>query len=99
MKLYTNNIGLIAQAKNIRMGLSYAKVSHASFLSRYVPDCPIRLKEVCYIEKGQTITEDDVLPGSIPVVAGGKHLPITIMLATGMGMSLPLVHQEQVLGL
>lgn len=74
MKLYTNNIGLIAQAKNIRMGLSYAKVSHASFLSRYVPDCPIRLKEVCYIEKGQTITEDDVLPGSIPVVAGGKTL-------------------------
>ena len=74
MKFYTNNIGLIAQAKNMRMGLSYAKVSHASFLRRYAPDCPIRLKEVCYIEKGQTITEDDALPGSIPVVAGGKTL-------------------------
>lgn len=74
MKFYTNNIGLIAQAKNMRMGLSFAKVSHASFLRRYAPDCPIRLKEVCYIEKGQTITEDDALPGSIPVVAGGKTL-------------------------
>lgn len=68
-----NSLQSISQSGNIRMGLAYAKESHALFLTKYAKKCPIRLREVCDIEKGKSITEEEAISGSIPVVAGGKN--------------------------
>ena len=73
MLITDNNLLTISKTKNIRMGLSYSKECHASFLNRFFDDCKIRLKQLCNIEKGTTITEDDTEEGMIPVVAGGKE--------------------------
>lgn len=67
-----NSLQSISRSGNIRMGLAFAKESHALFLMKYAKKCPIRLKEVCDIEKGKSITEEEAMSGSIPVVAGGK---------------------------
>ena len=68
----SNSLESISGTSNLRMGLAYAKEIHAPFFSKYSSDCSVRLKEICDIEKGKNITEDDATPGSIPVVAGGK---------------------------
>ncbi len=67
-----NSLQSISRSGNIRMGLAFAKESHALFLMKYAKKCPIRLKEICDIEKGKSITEEEAISGSIPVVAGGK---------------------------
>lgn len=72
MLTISNSLQSISCSGNIRMGLSFAKESHALFLKKYSPQCSIRIKEVCEIEKGKSITEDNTRPGVIPVVAGGK---------------------------
>lgn len=72
MLVVSNTLQSISCSKNMRLGLAFAKESHALFLKKYSPCCTIRLKEVCEIEKGRSITEDDARPGEIPVVAGGK---------------------------
>lgn len=56
---------------NIRMGLSYAKESHAEFFNRF-SICQDRIKDFFEIEKGTSITEAQAAEGNIPVVAGGK---------------------------
>lgn len=74
MIIITNSLYSISQSPNLRMGLSSAKVSQALFLERYTSHCFIRLKEVCEIEKGKSITEEDTKPGTVPVIAGGKSM-------------------------
>ena len=36
-------------------------------------DNQVPLGDICNIEKGATITRNDVLPGEVPVVAGGQE--------------------------
>jgi len=33
----------------------------------------VALKEICIVKKGQSITRKDILPGKVPVIAGGQH--------------------------
>lgn len=71
MRLTNNTIHSISKSSNIRMGLSYAKESHAEFFNRFslYQD---RIKDIFEIEKGTSITEAQAVEGNIPVVAGGK---------------------------
>lgn len=71
MRLTNNTIHSISKTSNIRMGLSYAKESHAEFFNRFSL-CQDRIKDVFEIEKGTSITEAQTIEGNIPVVAGGK---------------------------
>ena len=71
MRLTNNTIHSISKSSNIRMGLSYAKESHAEFLNRFSL-CQDRIKDIFEIEKGTSITEAQAVEGNIPVVAGGK---------------------------
>ena len=74
MKILSYSLQTISKTENLRMGLSFAKESHALFLKKYSKNCPLRLSEICIIEKGKVITEEDSSDGIIPVVAGGKTL-------------------------
>ena len=71
MRLTNNTIHSISKSSNIRMGLSYAKESHAEFFNRFSL-CQDRIKDIFEIEKGTNITEAQAVEGNIPVVAGGK---------------------------
>lgn len=71
MRLTNNTIHSISKSSNIRMGLSYAKESHAEFFNRFSL-CQDRIKDVFEVEKGTSITEAQAVEGNIPVVAGGK---------------------------
>lgn len=71
MRLTNNTIHSISMTSNIRMGLSYAKESHAEFFNRF-SICQDRIKDFFEIEKGTSITEAQAAEGNIPVVAGGK---------------------------
>ncbi len=71
MRLTNNTIHSISKSQNIRMGLSYAKESHAEFFNRF-SICQDRIKDLFEIEKGTSITEAQAVEGNIPVVAGGK---------------------------
>ena len=71
MKLTSNTIHSISKFSNIRMGLSYAKESHAEFFNRFSL-CQDRIKDIFEIEKGTSITEAQAVEGNIPVVAGCK---------------------------
>lgn len=71
MRLTNNTIHSISNSSNIRMGLSYAKESHAEFFNR-ISLCQDRIKDIFEIEKGTSITEAQAIEGNIPVVAGGK---------------------------
>lgn len=71
MRLTNNTIHSISKSSNIRMGLSYAKESHAEFFNRFSL-CQDRIKDIFEIEKGTSITEVQAVEGNIPVVAGGK---------------------------
>lgn len=71
MRLTNNTIHSISKSSNIRMGLSYAKESHAEFFNRFSL-CQDRIKDVFEIEKGTSITEAQAVEGIVPVVAGGK---------------------------
>ena len=71
MRLTNNTIHSISKSSNIRMGLSYAKESHAEFFNRFSL-CQDRIKDIFEIEKGTSITEEQAVKGNIPVVAGGK---------------------------
>ena len=71
MRLTNNTIHSISKSSNIRMGLSYAKESHAEFFNRFSL-CQDRIKDIFEIEKGTSITEAQAVEGNIPVVAGGK---------------------------
>jgi len=64
----------IAESSNIRISFNYARESSALFLTRYNEKCFIRLKDICFIQKGTSITEDLTEEGEVPVVAGGKTL-------------------------
>lgn len=67
-----NSIKSVSSSANLRMGLAFAKEAHALFLKKYCSNCSIRLKEICDVEKGTIITEEEARPGFVPVVAGGK---------------------------
>ena len=82
MKLTSNSLQSISNSNNLRMGLSYAKESHALFFERFSSHCAERIKDVFFVEKGTSITEAQTEDGDIPVVAGGKW-HTSIMLATG----------------
>ena len=71
MGLTNNTIHSISKSSNIRMGLSYAKESHAEFFNRFSL-CQDRIKDIFEIEKGTSITEAQAVEGNVPVVAGGK---------------------------
>ena len=71
MKLTNSTMHSISKSSNIRMGLSYAKESHAEFFNRF-SFCQDRIKDIFEIEKGTGITEAQAVEGNIPVVAGGK---------------------------
>lgn len=71
MRLTNNTIHSISKSSNIRMGLSYAKESHAEFFNRFSL-CQDRIKDIFEMEKGTSITEAQAVEGNIPVVAGGK---------------------------
>lgn len=79
IRLTNNTIHSISKSSNIRMGLSYAKESHAEFFNRF-SICQDRIKDLFEIEKGTSITEAQAIEGNIPVVAGGKDL-ITSLLS------------------
>lgn len=74
MKLTSNSLQSISNSNNLRMGLSYAKESHALFFERFSSHCAERIKDVFFVEKGTSITEAQTEDGDIPVVAGGKDL-------------------------
>ena len=74
MKLIRNSLCSISNSNNLRMGLSYAKESHALFFEKFSLHCAERIKDVFFIEKGTSITEAQTEDGNIPVVAGGKDL-------------------------
>lgn len=62
----------ISKSQTARLGISYAKQVHASFLKRFNATCNFHLKDICVIKKGASITQDETEDGDIPVVAGGK---------------------------
>lgn len=74
MKLISNSLQSISNANNLRMGLSYAKESHAPFFARFSAHCSERIKDAFFVEKGTSITEAQTEDGDIPVVAGGKDM-------------------------
>lgn len=74
MKLTSNSLQSISNSNNLRMGLSYAKESHALFFERFSSHCAERIKDVFFVEKGTSITEAQTEDGDIPVVAGGKDM-------------------------
>ena len=74
MKILSHSLKTISKTENLRMGLLFAKESQALFLKKYSKNCPLRLSDICLIEKGKVITEDEASAGIIPVVAGGKNL-------------------------
>ena len=74
MKLTSNSLRSISNSNNLRMGLSYAKESHALFFERFSSHCAERIKDVFFVEKGTSITEAQTEDGDIPVVAGGKDM-------------------------
>ena len=78
MRLTNNTIHSISKSSNIRMGLSYAKESHAEFFNRFSL-CQDRIKDIFEIEKGISITEAQAVEGNIPVVA----YPDRILLFSG----------------
>ena len=43
------------------------------FIEMFKGDNQVPLGDICNIEKGATITRNDVLPGEVPVVAGGQE--------------------------
>ena len=45
----------------------------SQFIEMFEGDDQVPLGDICNIEKGATITRNDVLPGDIPVVAGGQE--------------------------
>ena len=45
----------------------------SQFIEMFKDDNQVPLGDICNIEKGATITRNDVLPGEIPVVAGGQE--------------------------
>ena len=45
----------------------------SQFIEMFKGDNQVPLGDICNIEKGATITRNDVLPGDIPVVAGGQE--------------------------
>lgn len=53
------------------------KSKFVGFKSQFIEMCEgddqVPLGDICNIEKGATITRNDVLPGDIPVVAGGQE--------------------------
>lgn len=51
MKILSYSLQTISKTENLRMGLSFAKESHALFLKKYSKNCPLRLSEICIIEK------------------------------------------------
>ncbi len=62
----------ISKSPNLRFGIGYSKLSKKLFFRSYFSDCPLRLKDICYVSKGDSITQEECGPGEIPVVAGGK---------------------------
>ncbi len=59
---------------------SYLKMIEATeemvksqFIEMFKDDEMVPLEDFCNIEKGSTITRNDVIPGTIPVVAGGQE--------------------------
>ena len=74
MNLTNNSLQSISNASNLRMGLSYAKESHALFFDGLSPHCAERIKDLFFVEKGTSITESQTEDGVIPVVAGGKDV-------------------------
>ena len=47
--------------------------AQSQFIEMFKGDDQVPLGDICNIEKGATITRNDVLPGDIPVVAGGQE--------------------------
>ena len=45
----------------------------AQFVEMFKDDTLVPLSQICDIEKGSTITRNEVIPGTIPVVAGGQE--------------------------
>lgn len=45
----------------------------SQFIEMFKGDNQVPLGDICNIEKGATITRNDVLPGEVPVVAGGQE--------------------------
>lgn len=62
----------ISKSQNLRFGAGYSKLCESLFFKRFFSECPLRLKDICTITKGDSITADECEPGIIPVVAGGK---------------------------
>lgn len=63
-----------------RLKQSYKKLLDATremvksqFIEMFNGDNQVPLGDICNIEKGATITRNDVLPGEVPVVAGGQE--------------------------
>lgn len=63
-----------------RLKESYKKLLAATdemvksqFIEMFKGDNQVPLGDICNIEKGATITRNDVLPGEVPVVAGGQE--------------------------
>lgn len=63
-----------------RLKESYKKLLTATqemvksqFFEMFKGDNQVPLGDICNIEKGATITRNDVLPGEVPVVAGGQE--------------------------
>ena len=73
MNIYKNDLISISKSQTSRLGIAYARESHAEFLNKHFSNCVLRVKDVCKVLKGTAITEKETGDGNIPVVAGGKE--------------------------
>ena len=83
MKLTSNSLQSISNSNNLRMGLSYAKESHALFFERFSSHCAERIKDVFFVEKGTSITEAHQRTAIFLLLQAEKTWHTSIMLATG----------------
>ena len=58
---------------NVKLSHHKSLVSMSQFIEMFKGDNQVPLGDICNIEKGATITRNDVLPGEVPVVAGGQE--------------------------
>ena len=93
MRLTNNTIHSISKSSNIRMGLSYAKESHAEFFNRFSL-CQDRIKDIFEIELKRRLLKE-----IFPLLQAVKIMRICTMKVTDLKDVLLLVLLVQIPGL
>lgn len=72
LKEYRCNLSDSSFDINIKFGCANIKRKNAKLFTPYMTNCRHTLGDYVNVYKGKVITEEDVVKGKIPVVAGGK---------------------------